>query len=195
VTAAELASSQHLRKLHAAFVLPATINRKKQSPTGDPAKQRAFELLIRKRTADELKEPPVGASAMTEGDSEIKIVGCTSVHKPTAGCHNTAATTSEQLGGQNNPQAGTHSPENKDPRKTIMSTLVALLHSKTHFKFLDSFGAVSNTFKPQRQILGHLKKPLRVYSLSVEATFQAVLAHVSGPHAYGDGCDTKHYCM
>jgi hypothetical protein len=35
MTAAELANSQHLRNLHAAFVLPATIERNKQIPTGN----------------------------------------------------------------------------------------------------------------------------------------------------------------
>jgi hypothetical protein len=51
----ELASGQHLFNLHAAFVLPETIDRIKQISTGDSVKQRAFEPFIRKH-ADELKE-------------------------------------------------------------------------------------------------------------------------------------------
>jgi hypothetical protein len=77
----ELANSQYLLELHAAFVLPAVIDRKKQIPTGDPPRQRDFEPFIRKLTADELNEHPSAASATTESDIEIEFVSCTSAHK------------------------------------------------------------------------------------------------------------------
>jgi hypothetical protein len=54
----ELASRQHLRNLHAAFVLAATINRNEQILTGDPAKQRACEPFICNPPPAELKEHP-----------------------------------------------------------------------------------------------------------------------------------------
>jgi hypothetical protein len=80
----EHASSQHLLNLHAAFVLPATTDHNKQISTGDPAKQRAFEPFIHKRTADKLEEQPSAASVTTASDSEIEIFGCSSAHKRSA---------------------------------------------------------------------------------------------------------------
>jgi hypothetical protein len=79
----ELASSPHLCNLHAVFVFSATVHRNEQITTGGPAKQRAIVPFIRKRTADNLKEHPSAASATTESDRKIEIVGCMSAHMDT----------------------------------------------------------------------------------------------------------------
>jgi hypothetical protein len=97
-----------LRKLQAAFVLPAAMGGKKRIPIRDLAKRLTFQSFIRKRTADELREHPSGASAATENYNKQNWL---------CECEQAAAIRKKWSGAQKSPRSGFRSPASKDPRK------------------------------------------------------------------------------